>query len=144
MKRIILVLLISLATSFAYAQSRKVVVDSRGAVVGRYVATRGNNYVVEVQDDFTVPVSGHRVVTYSAEAGQGVVYRNQSRTGNINVRNKPSLNGAVIAKIADSRGYVPATYPCLGKTNGWYKIRINGKVGYVREDMAEWDAIDTF
>ncbi len=39
---------------------------------------------------------------------------------------------------------VPETFPCLGKVNGWYKIRINGKVGYVREDLAEWDGICTF
>ena len=65
------------------------------------------------------------------------------RKGNINVRKGPSLKSAVIGKITEPDG-IPDAYPCLGKKKGWYKIRFDGKVGYVREDMVEWDGMCTF
>ena len=128
------------------AQSMKMVVDKNGEVVGRYVKTNTTTYGVAVQDDAEVPLKGHRVVTFSAKNGQGIVYRDQSRTGNINVRKRPSTKAPVIAKIADNTisGCVPDCYDCLGKENGWYKIRIDGKVGYVRSDLVVWDGMCTF
>ncbi|MBR4388047.1 MAG: hypothetical protein IKT00_02575 [Prevotella sp.] len=125
------------------AQSMKMVVDQNGEVVGRYVRTNADTYTVEVQDTYDVPKAGNQVVTYSAAAGQGIVYRNQDKKGNINVRREAFRNGTVIAQIPEFDG-VPDTYPCLGVENGYYKIRIDGKVGYVRMDMAEWDGMDTF
>ena len=128
------------------AQSQKMVVDEHVEVVGRYVKTNETTYTIAVRDDTEVPKTGHRVVTFSAKDGQGVVYRDQSRTGNINVRKRPSTDAPVIAKIADNTisGYVPDCYDCLGKVNGWYKIRIDGKIGFVRSDLVEWDGMCTF
>lgn len=143
----ILFLVVALMCGFALnAQSMKMVVDSRGNVVGRLVKVNSRTYTVDVQDTYDVPKAGHRVVTYSASKGQGVVFRDQTRTGYFNVRKSPSTNSAVIAKIADNtiEGVVPDCYKCLGKVNGWYKIRINGKVGYVRQDLMEWDGMCTF
>lgn len=128
------------------AQSMKMVVDKHGEVVGRYVKTNETSYTVGVQDDVEVPIKGNRVVTFRAKNGQGIVYRDQSRTGNINVRKRPSTKAAVIAKIADNTitGYVPDCYDCLGKVNGWYKIRIDGKIGFVRSDLVVWDGMCSF
>ena len=130
----------------SYAQSMKMVVDEHGETVGRYVKTNKTTYTISVQDDVEVPIKGHRVVTFSANDGQGIIYRDQSRTGNINVRKRPSTDSPVVAKIADTTalGYVPDCYDCLGKVNGWYKIRIDGKSGYVRSDLVEWDGMCTF
>ena len=127
-------------------QSMKMVVDKHGGVVGRYVKTNKTTYTVGVQDYVEVPMKGHRVVTFNAKDGQGIVYRDQNRTGNINVRKRPSTDAPVVAKIADNTilGYVPDCYDCLGKVNGWYKIRIDGKVGFVRSDLVEWDGMCTF
>ena len=128
------------------AQSMKMVIDRHGEVVGRYIKTNKTTYTVEVQDDCEVPIKGHRVVTFNAKDGQGVVYRDQNRTGNINVRKRPSTDAPVVAKIADNTilGYVPDCYDCIGKINGWYKIRIDGKVGFVRSDLVEWDGMCSF
>lgn len=144
--RFILSLALVLAFLASNAQSMKMVIDSRGEVVGRYMATNKTTYTVGVQDEVEVPIKGHRVVTFSAKNGQGVVYRDQTRTGNINVRKRPTTNAAVIAKIADNtiEGCVPDCYDCLGKVNGWYKIRIDGKIGYVRSDLVEWDGMCSF
>lgn len=144
MKKFLSLAALLLVCVMASAQSMKMVIDARGKAVGRLVKVNQSTYTIDVQDTYDVPKAGKRVVTFSAEKGQGIVYRNQTRTGNINVRKEPNLKAIVVAKIKDEPGTVPATYPCLGKENGWYKIRIDGKVGFVREDMAEWDGMDTF
>ena len=117
------------------------VVDENGNVVGRYVRTNEDTYTIAVQDETEVPIAGHEVVTFSAKNGQGVVYTHRTY---VNVRVEPDLNSVVLKQISYSGKGVPETYPCLGKTKGWYKISIRGKVGYVRHDLVEWDGMDTF
>ncbi len=143
MKRILFLLVGLVCCIVASAQSMKMVVDKNGEVVGRYVRTNASTYTISVQDAYDVPKAGHRVVTFSAAAGQGIVYRNQDKKGNINVRKDAYRNSTVIALIPEFDG-VPDTYPCLGVKNGYYKIRIDGKVGYIRKDMACWDGMSTF
>ena len=143
MKRLTLIFAILLACLGLNAQSMKMVVDSKGEVVGRYVKTNATTYTVCTQEDVDVPKAGHRIVVYRAEKGQGIVYRHPDRIGNINVRKGPSTKTAVIAKIPDCED-LPDPYDCLGKVNGWYKINIDGKIGYVRADLMSWDGICTF
>lgn len=113
-----------------------VVVDDQGQVEGAYLLTDGDNYFAVLQDYFTVPIAGHRIVTFSAENGQGVVYTDRSK---VNVRKAPSTSSTVVTQMPTyEEGMMPETFPCLGKEDGWYKIRINGKEGYVREDLVEW------
>ena len=119
----------------------KMVIDSRGNVEGRYVRTNQTSYTVAVQDDMEVPKIGHKVVTYSAKNGQGIVY---TRRTHVNVRKEPNMESIVITQISTEKGEMPETYPCLGKTKGWYKIRVKNAVGYVRHDLVEWDGMDTF
>lgn len=126
------------------AQSMKMVVDKHGNVVGRYVETDKNVYYISVQDVSSVPKRGHRIVTFSAAKGQGVVFYEQTHTGNLNVRKSPSTNAPVVTQIPDPGEYVPDCYNCLGKVNGWYRVKVNGKVGYVRGDLLEWDGMCTF
>ena len=141
--RFLFTVMLVMAAAVASAQSMKMVVDSKGEVVGRYVKTNATTYTIGVQDDVEIPKEGHSIVTFSAENGQGVVFRDQTRKGNINVRKGPSTKTQVVAKIPETDG-VPDVYDCLGKENGWYKIRIDGKVGYVRGDLVEWDGMVTF
>lgn len=119
----------------------KMVIDSRGNVEGRYVRTNQTSYTVSVQDEVEVPKIGHKIVTFSAKNGQGVVYTHRTH---VNVRTQPDLKSPIITQISYDKNKTPETYPCLGKTRGWYKIRVKGKVGYVRHDLAEWDGMDTF
>ena len=143
MKKLLLMIAVSLLSLGMSAQSMKMVVDSKGNVVGRLVKVNADTYTVAVQDDYDVPKEGNHVVTFSAEKGQGIVYRHEDKVGNINVRKGPSTKTAIIGKIADT-DYVPDAYDCLGKVKGWYKIDFNGKVGYVREDLLRWDGMCTF
>ena len=64
-------------------------------------------------------------------------------TGNINVRKGPSTKTAIVEKITpedSDKDYPDNVFDCLGKTKGWYKIKIKGKVGYVRQDLVSWAA----
>ena len=143
MKKLVLFVVGVLLSASASAQSMKMVVDAKGEVVGRYVRTNDNTYTISVQDDVEVPKAGNRVVTFSAAAGQGVIYRRGDRRGNINVRQKPTTKSTVIGKLIENEG-VPDVYPCAGKVGEWYKIRYEGKIGYVREDMVYWDGMASF
>ena len=128
--------------SIHQAQSMKMVVNSKGEVVGRYVKTNPDTYTVEVQDAYDVPKEGNKIVIFNAENGEGVIWCKDF--GSVNVRSTPSPDGTIIGKLIYEEGLVPETYPCLGKTDGWYKTRIDGKIGYVRSDLVEWDGMDTF
>lgn len=143
MKRLGLVVVGVLLSMSLSAQSMKMVVNAKGEVVGRYVETQPTTYFVNIQDVCEVPRKGHRVVTFSAAAGQGILFRRADRTGNINVREKPTVKSRVVGKIVEFDG-APETFPCLGKVGEWYKTRVQGKVGFVRQDMVEWDGMDTF
>lgn len=142
MKRFILLAAGVLSCAVMNGQSMKMVVDNKGEVVGRYVRTNAKTYTVSVQDDYEVPKAGNRVVTFSAAAGQGIIYRRGDRHGNINVRQKPTTKSIVVGKLIENEG-IPDVYDCLGKVGEWYKIRIDDKIGYVREDMVYWDGMDS-
>lgn len=142
MKKLFILIIAAMGATGAFAQSAKVVVNSRGEVEGYYVRTNANTYTVMAQDDGEVPRAGHKVVTFSAENGQGVVI---PKNGTVNVRNTPSTSGAKVGKLECIEGYIPDTAQCLGKVNGWYKVRLyNGKIGYIRQDLVDWYAIDCF
>lgn len=139
MKKTLLLFFVLGFSLSGFSQSMKMVVDSKGNVVGRYVRTNTNTYTVDLQDTVDVPKKGHKVVTFSAQAGQGVIWC--KNVGKVNVRSTPSTSGEIVGKMVYEEG-VPSTYPCLGKVNGWYKTRVNGKVGYVRADLVGWDGMD--
>lgn len=118
--------------------SEEVVVDSRGELVGSYCGTEGNNYIAFTQDYVTVPKAGHKIVKYSAEAGQGVL--TCKNPGVVNVRSIPSTSGEIVGRMICEEGDLPDCYDCLGKQNGWYKVRVGNRIGYVRQDLVTWDA----
>ena len=125
----------------ASVDTMQMVVDNHGNVVGRLVSDNANTYTISVQEDSEVPKIGNKVVTFRAKDGQGILY---TRCKNVNIRLQPNLESTVIGQISYEDGYVPETYPCLGKTDEWYKIKVDNKVGYVRHDLVEWDGMDTF
>lgn len=143
MKKISFTFFVLISATLVSAQSMKMVVDSNNHIIGRWVSTNPQTFTVLVQDDFEVPKEGNRVVMFRAEKGHGILFRNPIRTGKINVRNTPSTSGTIVTQIPEDEG-IPTTYKCLGKEADWYKVNVNGKVGYVRDDMMEWDGMDTF
>ncbi len=119
----------------------EMVVDRHGNVVGRLISNNANTYTIGVQDDVEVSKIGNKVVTFRAKDGQGFLYTTRKH---VNIRQQPNLESTVIGQISYEDGYVPETYPCLGKTDEWYKIKVGNKIGYVRHDLVVWDGMVTF
>ena len=125
----------------ASVDTMEMVVDRHGNVVGRLVSNNANTYTISVQDDSEVSKIGNKIVTFRAKDGQGILY---TKRKHVNIRQQPNLESTVIGQISYEDGYVPEAYPCLGKTDEWYKIKVDNKVGYVRHDLVEWDGMNTF
>ena len=122
----------------------KVVVSNDGMLVGKYVRQTDTTYVANPLDwEEVVPKKGYRVEVWTPEKGKGFVVRRDGVKGNINVRKGPSTKTAIVTTITEADGlkdYPDNAFDCLGKSNDWYKIKIKGKVGYVRQDLVEWAA----
>ena len=118
-----------------------IVIDRQGEVLGRWISTNASTFTVKVQDEVEIPKIGNRIVTFRAKDGKGVLYTKRTH---VNIRQLPDLSSIVLCQISNEKNSVPETYPCLGKTDEWYKINVNGRIGYVRHDLVEWDGMNTF
>lgn len=137
------IILFALALTMpVFSQSMKMVVNTSGKIVGRYVRTNADTYTVGVQDIFDVSKSDHKVITVRAKNGQGVIWCKS--IGRVSVFRTPNLKGEIIGHLIYEDNYVPNAYRCLGTKNCWYKLQINNQLGYVLKDSVEWDGLDTF
>lgn len=145
-KRILMIMALLAAGCICQAQSGKVVRDSKGNFVGRYVKTNATTYTVSLQDEYELPLEGREIVTVSAAAGQGIVYLKFDVPMPVNVLEKPAEGAGTVAQISDSpqAAGLPRRYGCLGLENGYYKIRVKDVTGYVPADLMVWDSMDTF
>lgn len=119
-------------------RSCTIVVDSNGDAIGVYLATNASTYSVGGQDVFEVPKNGYHLVEMSAENGQGYLDYDK----NVIVRQKPSISSKPVGQIEYWEGDINDPIPCLGYENGWYKVKVNGKIGYVSEDDVDWTPLD--
>lgn len=125
----------------------KVVMTSDGGLY-RFIGTSGDSYLVDAQDYGLIPKSDARVDTFSAENGQGILIIKNREFKSVNIRKEPTTKSAVVATVRNTQGELPVVMKCLGLIRKemyyWYKVEVNGKVGFVREDLVMWDAIDTY
>jgi len=128
----------------------KVVITEDGMEC-RYIGDSGDNYLVETQDYGLIPKNHSRLETYSARNGQGILTIKNREYKKVNIRKEPSAKSAIVTTIKDKRGELPVVMKCLGMTDKpdkewywWFKVEVDGKVGYVRWDLVMWDAIDTY
>lgn len=128
----------------AQTDRMKVVVTNDGLLMGRFVRETATSYIANPVDwEVEILKTDGRVEVWTPEKGKGFVVRKPTVTGNINVRKGPSTKTAVVTTITEADGlkdYPENAFECLGKTKGWYKISIKGKVGYVRQDLVDWAA----
>lgn len=146
MKKLFLIMAFVFVACHMFAQSDRmvVVVTNDGQLMGRFVRETATSYIANPLDwEEEVLKTQGRVEVWTPEKGKGFVVRQSGVTGNINVRKGPSTKTAVVAKITEedsNKDYPENSFECIGKTNGWYKIKIKGKVGYVRQDLVDWAA----
>lgn len=128
-----------------------VIIDKDGNA-SRYLADTDDGYFVLAQDYGVIPREEAHIEECSAEKGQGIVYLNED-TKAANIRIAPSVKSKVLCVIKDKDGELPTVYKCLGiaeqrlsdgTSKLWFKIKVNGKTGYVSRNLMIWDSICTF
>ncbi len=128
----------------ANAQVGVAVVDRDGEIVGELIDESDTQYrIQEVEGIWIDKEPGMRLVVKTAYRGDGWLY--PSCEGNVNVRQKPTTQSAVVASWKNPGIDVAQSlwYKCLGKEGQWYKLKTEKDiVGYVREDLVLW-AVET-
>ena len=131
----------------AYSNQGWVVEDDHHKLVGNYLGTCGDDYLVEVQDYGLVPRKGHSLVYYRAKDGRGWLVIDASRYKAVNLRQQPSNKSSVVGTITCDGDGIPEAYPCLGRVADldrslfykyWYRVRVGNKTGYVNASLMLW------
>lgn len=122
--------------------ARVVIDENTHEVLGRYVSETETEYVIAVQDEVAVPKQGKVVTCFCAVEGKGVVYQNE--LGVVKVRKKANNVSKVIATIQCQQGEMPECYTCNGFSDGFYRITIDGKEGFVSAHKIAWNSICSF
>lgn len=119
----------------------KVIIDSEGNV-GRYIGENETSYQGETQDFYWIEKDKARTEIMKACEGEGILTLKD--TGTKPVFTRPDTQSDVAGTMIHEEGYVPEVYRCLGYTRGWFLADVDGKSGFIQEDLVNWDAINTF
>jgi len=119
----------------------KVIVDNEGNV-GRYIGENETSYQGERQDSYWIGKDKAHIETIKACDGQGIL--TLKNPGSKPVFNRPDTNSSVVGTMIHEQGYVPEAYHCLGYIRGWFLADIDGKSGFIQEELVDWDSINTF
>lgn len=122
------------------ASPQKTVIISEGGMVARYLGEDEDNYIGEIQDSVWIPKSRARVETWYASDGRGVVYLKEP--GIAPAYAEPDSTSVVVGNLVYEEGLCPCVYDCLGCEDGWFRVRMSGTEGYIKEEFARWDAND--
>lgn len=126
-----------------------VVISAQGKA-HRYIADSGDNYLVKNHGYALVSKSKSKKVRYSAKKGKGWIYIDTDQATMVNVRQKPTTNSRVVCTISRTPNESPKFYQCLGLVKDlydkdfskeWYKVKVDGRVGYVRQRLMFWDSV---
>lgn len=127
--------------------SAKVAVSNNGADKARYLADCGDLYFIEIQDYGLVPKSSWHLETYDAAQGKGWLTINSDAANHVNIRKRPTTKSKTIGSIQYHPNEIPDAIECLGLVTAhdgetWFKVKTNGRVGYIRSDLMIWDALN--
>jgi len=119
----------------------KVSIDNEGNI-GRYLGENENSYHGEIQDEYRVEKSKARIEIFKACDGKGILTLKEP--GKKPVFNRPDTGSGTIGSMIYMDGYVPEVYRCLGYGKGWFQTEIDGKPGFIQENLVIWDAINSY
>lgn len=126
------------------------VVTSADGKVHRYIADSGDCYLVKNEGYSLLLKNGSKKKKYSAKNGNGWIYLDTDQATMVNVRQKPTTKSRVVCTISRNPNESPEFYRCLGLVDDlyekdfskkWYKVKVNGRIGYVRQWFMLWNAI---
>lgn len=119
----------------------KVIIDDEGNP-GRYIGENDTSYQGEAQDSYWIEKNKARTEIMKACEGQGILTLKD--TGRKPVFSRPDTQSDTVGTMIHEKGYVPEVYCCLGYIKGWFLADVDGIAGFIREDLVNWDPINTF
>jgi len=132
---------ISKIQDFSGGPEMKVIIDNEGNV-GRYIGENETSYQGETQDSYRIEKEKAHIDTMKACEGEGILTLKD--TGKKPVFSRPDTESDTVGIIIHEQGYVPETYRCLGYIKGWFLADVDGIPGFIREELVNWDPINTF
>lgn len=133
---------------YYWSKEGTVIVNDTDGSVHVYLAEDDTRYFSEVQDYFWIDKSTSHLETYRAQDGKGSVYSFDDKP--VYVRLSPSRKADVI-QVIDVPEEIPEYYDCLGYFrarndetrwyNWWYKVNVDGIVGYIEDGRIHWEPL---
>jgi len=119
----------------------KVIIDNE-VNIGRYISENESSYQGEAQDSYWIEKDKARTEMIRACEGQGILTLKD--TGKKPVFSRPDTMSDAVGTMIHEQGYVPEVYLCLGYFKGWFLADVDGKPGFIPEEMVSWDPINSF
>ena len=123
---------------FFWHQIADVIVNDTDGIASIYLAEDDTRYFTVFQDYAWVDKSVSHIETYRADNGQGSIYSISNKP--VYVRMAPSEDAEVI-QVIDVPVDIPESYACLGKNRDWFRVNVEGIIGYVYQYSVRWEAI---
>lgn len=119
----------------------KVIIDDEGTV-GRYIGEDETSYQGDIQDTYWIAKNKATTEIFRACDGQGIITLKAPSKEPVFLR--PDVNSDIVGTMVHEEGFVPEVYQCLGYIRGWFLAEVDGKPGFIRESLVNWDPINTF
>lgn len=87
---------------------------------------------------YTIPRKDAEIITWTAAEGHGYVWMCNEKHSTVLMKAKPTDDSQTIESFSDPDG-IPECAECLAVSGEWYKVKFEGKSGYVKRAECEWN-----
>lgn len=86
---------------------------------------------------YTIPRKDAKIITWTAAAGHGFILMCNEMHSTVLMKSMPTDDSKTMESFPDPDG-IPDYADCLAVCGEWYKVRFEGKIGYVKRAESEW------
>lgn len=86
---------------------------------------------------YTIPRKDAEIITWTSAEGHGYVLMCNEKHTTVLMKAKPTDDSQTIESFQDPDG-IPEYAECLAVSVDWYKVKFEGKTGYVKRSECEW------
>lgn len=87
---------------------------------------------------YTIPRKDAEIITWTAAEGHGYVLMRNEKHSTVLMKAEPADDSQTIKSFPDPDG-IPECAECLAVSGEWYKVKFEGKTGYVKRTECEWN-----
>lgn len=105
-----------------------------------YLGETKEYYLVCLGQDgpYTIPRKDAEIITWTAAEGHGYVLMRNEKHSTVLMKVKPTDDSQTIESFPDPDG-IPEYAECLAVSGDWYRVKFEGKTGYVKRAECEWN-----